>query len=196
MLNHISDVFFKLLPKGEIFSRESKPLFLFVHKLSCEFERVKNFIEKVFFEIPGQLHDQLDIPDSTSLKGYLLDWEKFLGLPDSCSNHATGSSGRQRSVVSRLAETGGQSLNYLTSVARKAAGRESLSVKNANEPMVFEVVGIDILKVHQLSCRSPSRGYIREFTREESVVCAVERVKHAHIDSRYFDLERTKYAQN
>ena len=174
MSYQFKDIFLSLLPKGEIYKLDS--FVKFTEKLAKEFDRAKLYIDDTFFQTPDSLTDERIIRD----------WEEFLSLPDDCSPEQD----RQKAILSRLSEYGGGSLSYLKTIASRAAGRK-LVVKNSAIPMIFEVIGISIKSKKRLTSRSPIRRPIRLFSREDPVICAVERVKHAHIDSRYYDKERT-----
>ena len=181
-MTHISDAIFKLLPAGPLFSKDSEPVSAFVGNISGEFERVRTYYHERFSEIPG------------ALKRSLTTWEQFIGLPDSCSDGVSSLGEREQAVVARLSESGGQSLKYLSNVARKAAGSESLRVVNSQKPMRIEVLGLDLRHTRQFTARSPIRKKIRDFKRDEHVICTMERVKHAHLESRYYNDERTDHA--
>ena len=172
-----SSVFKALLPKGDIYQLES--FTSFVEKLSKEFDRARDYTDATFSQVPGQITDE-KIIDA---------WEEFLGLSaDKLSNND-----RQKRIKARLSEYGGGSLSYLKTIADRASDRD-IEVKNSKLPMIFEVIGIKLSPTKRITSRSAIRRPIRTFSREEEVISAVERVKHAHIDSRYYDRERTVYA--
>ncbi|HGV9181413.1 TPA: YmfQ family protein [Salmonella enterica subsp. enterica serovar Newport] len=49
---------------------------------------------------------------------FLTEWEKSLGLPDSCSVSETGVGARQQAILAKLAFSGGQSRQFYTSLAK------------------------------------------------------------------------------
>ena len=182
----------KLLPKGELFSEESKPLTTFVQRITKELDRVKQFIDSIFSETPIQLHDELE---GTSLKGYLTEWEIFSGVVGDDPHLTKNEVERINAVISKFSAAGGQSLQYLSYVASKAAGREVI-VTNSKLPLTIEVQGISIEKISSFSCKSSANQELTKYSREENIINTIENIKHAHLDSRYYDNERKVYAQD
>lgn len=181
----------KLLPNGFIWKDET--LNDFCKSLCREFSRVAGFIEGLAAQIPGRLQEQISIRDTKQLRAYLKDWEEFLGLPDECTQHDFTETERNQDILARLGESGGQSLASLTAVVRNAARSDDIIVRNSCRPLEIEVIGLEMTPI-PITCRSAFHAPLLEVTRQEHVIHQLERVKHAHLDSRYFDKERTIYA--
>ena len=186
------DTIFALLPKGPLFSKDSEPLSTkdsaplstFVEKLSREFDRGRSFLLQRFSEIPGVL--------TTSLE----DWEKFAGLPDDCAPKKEDRAGRNISLVSKLSATGGQSLSYLSEVATRTNSGKEVKARNVSRNEIA-LDGIRLVrKSFQMTCQSHCNKPVREFEREEKVICAMEKIIHAHLERRYHDREGTDYGKN
>ena len=178
------DTIFALLPKGPLFSKDSAPLSSFVEKLSREFDRGRSFLLQRFSEIPGALKTSLE------------DWEKFAGLPDDCAPKKEDRAGRNTAMVSKLSATGGQSLRYLSEVAtRNNSGKEVKARTVGRNEIALDGIGL-VRKSFQMTCQSECKQAIREFEREEKVICAMEKIIHAHLERRYHDREGTDYGKN
>jgi uncharacterized protein YmfQ (DUF2313 family) len=57
--------------------------------------------------------------DPRGAEELLPEWEAFLGLPDACVGEVDGLSQRRAAVVSRIAETGGQTPEYFVELAAR-----------------------------------------------------------------------------
>ena len=99
-----------LLPRGKAWNFDLESNFLkLVFSFAVEMARVSNRAL--------ELITQVDPRTTTEL---LSDWERVLGLPDTCQGVLPASiEERRQDVISRLTMVGGQSLSYFKSLAQK-----------------------------------------------------------------------------
>ncbi|MFK7825829.1 MAG: hypothetical protein AB8G05_16875 [Oligoflexales bacterium] len=172
------EIFKKFLPQGRIFDSENELIDEFIVAITKNFSVVERYICERTSEIPG------------NLSTHLSRWETILEV------EAKGiQAERNHCVLGKLNSLGGCSLRYLREVASRLAGRR-ISVNDDKSCLHLEFSGINLELMNTFSCSSTCKKQLREFEREEGVICAVERVKHAHIDSRYYNKEKTVYAQD
>ncbi|MCB9228644.1 MAG: hypothetical protein H6618_03450 [Deltaproteobacteria bacterium] len=179
----------KLLPQGFIW--EDKGIRELCRRISRELSAVADFAEKICSEIPGKLSGEIQLTGGESLRGYLRDWMEFCGL----SQQNLSPDEANSALTTRLSESGDHSLKHLSHMLQKVSGRRDIRVQNSHRSMEIEVTGLN-LTVFPVTCRSSAGRPIRKFEREEHVIRALERIKHAHLESRYFDAKRTVYAQD
>ena len=174
----MKEIFKKFLPPGRIFDSGSEFIDEFIVGITKNFSVVERYICERTGEIPGLLSTQLP------------RWESILGIK------AKGTQAeRNNSVLGKLNSLGGCSLAYLSEVGAKLAG-ETISITDDKKPLLIEISGIQMELVNTFSCFSTCKHSLREFVRSENIILGIEAIKHAHLGSRYYDKEKTVYAQD
>lgn len=174
----MKEIFKKFLPPGCIFDTGSEFIDEFIVGITKNFSVVEHYIFEHTSEIPGHLSTQLP------------RWETILGIKAK-GTHAE----RNNSVLGKLNSLGGCSLAYLSEVGTKLAG-ETISITDDKKPLLIEITGVHIELVNTFSCSSTCKHALREFVRSENVISGIEAIKHAYLGSRYYDKEKTVYAQD
>ena len=174
----MKEIFNKFMPPGKIFESESALMDRLFEGITKNFSVAEEYILARINEIPGSLNT--DLPR----------WEAILSLSQKSSVQE-----RNNAVLGKLNSIGGGSLTYLRKVASKLAG-QSIAINDDTKPLLIEVSGIRLEHLESFSCTSICAQQLREFAREESIIAGIESIKHAHLGSRYYDKEKTVYAQD
>lgn len=174
----MKEIFKKFLPPGRIFDCENEQIDNFIEGITKNFSVVEQYISNRINEIPG------------GLSAHLSRWETILRIK------AKGTqTERNNSVLGKLNSVGGCSVAYISEVATKLAGA-TISITDDKKPLLIEISGIKLELMNTFLCSSICKQQLREFEREESVISGIETIKHAHLGSRYYDKEKTVYAQD
>lgn len=192
MSKPIRSVMMKLLPKGEIFSEPSTPLENFIDAITKELDRVKDFMDCLFSETPMKLNEKFE---GSHLKGYLTDWEVFTDPVFDHEDSTQCEHERLKSIISALSSSGGQSPEYLSYVASRASGQKIIAT-SSSIPLTISVIGLKIKQTSVFTCTANANEKLTQYQRDENTIKTIERIKHAHLDSRYYDKDKTIYAQN
>jgi uncharacterized protein YmfQ (DUF2313 family) len=174
-----------MLPPGRAFTREPDSVW----------SQMLSAIAALFLAVQFRLEDLLEQADPRRATSMLPDWERLLGLPDTCTPVGQQQADRQRSAYQRLVEQGGQSRAYFIGLAALLgeAGVTLTEFKrftcnsNCNEALYSQAdrfswrVSIPhaALNARLLNCNSPCNAALQQYT-PSVIECAFTERKPAH----------------
>lgn len=164
----------RLSPQGIAFGDENRPFNELLEKISLEFDEIKKTVLQASQEAPGALELTID------------HWASYLELDPTEKD-------RGKKIASIFVATGGCTPRYIKSVAEKVSGKEIQIIEKEDS---FDVVGIRLCKTFEMTCTSPVTKPLRKFERDETAISTIERIKHAHLDTRYYNKKRMVHAQD
>lgn len=174
-----------LLPPGRAFTREPDSLL----------SQMLTAIAAMFLAVQLKLEDLLEQADPRRATSMLPDWERLLGLPDSCTPAGQQQADRQRSAYQRLVEQGGQSRAYFIGLAT-LMGEAGVTItefkrftcnSNCNQAVISHAdlfawrVNIPraALNPRVMNCNSPCNAALQQYT-PSVIECTFKERKPAH----------------
>ena len=174
-----------MLPPGRAFTREPDALLT----------KLLGALAAMLLAVQIKLENLLLQADPRMATDMLPDWERLLGLPDSCAPAGQQLADRQRAAYQRLVEQGGQSRAYFIGIA-ELLGESGVGITEfkrftcasqcdyaLNGEADLFAWRVDIphpaLNARFMNCTSPSNAALQMYT-PSVIECAFSRRKPAH----------------
>lgn len=174
-----------LLPPGRAFTREPDSLL----------SQMLSAIAAMFLAVQLRLEDLLEQADPRRATSMLPDWERLLGLPDTCTPAGQQSADRQRTAFQRLTEQGGQSRAHFIGLA-DLLGEPAITItefkrftcnSDCNDSVTSEAdlfawrvnIPREELNARLMNCNSPCNAALQQYT-PSVIECAFNGRKPAH----------------